>query len=165
MGATAIGTASYILLLSEKSPPETRRKATLQSLSRSLSEKAPRGRILLSDKTPLPQEGEQFQKRKTGPIRPGPQPGRNARALFIKAGGSSASANCTNFPVSFYYTCFIAIRQVFLFGSPCPQKTGLSLSENSIVQKREKLSFSEKIFFPRSPALQSHTVPVYNLNA
>ncbi len=41
----------------------------------------------------------------------------------------------------------------FFSAAPAPQKTGLSLSENSIVQKREKLSFSEKNFFPPIPGL------------
>ena len=108
-----------LFLAVRKEPsPKNRRKATLESLSRFLSEKAQRGGILLSDKTPLPQEGEQFWKEGTESrdrIQKGPQ---RPNAFYTKAGGRAASANCTNFPVRFYYTCFIPFRQAFLFCPP-----------------------------------------------
>ena len=157
--------------MSEKALPKARGKAAVGKLARRSSPgQPPKGRNLFSGKLPHPNGGGNKSKGR-GPLRLGePGPGHFPGNHLSKGRRETpVSANCTNFPVGFYYTCFTSFRQGDSFGGfvsllGVPADFWCQSVRPKYSQRPEKFSGREK-FFPKGCGLAMVRGSGYNLSA
>lgn len=158
---------SVICRCQKKALPKPAGKRPTKSLSRFLSEKALRGgKILLSDKPPLPQEGGQF--RKEGTERPDPQGGAMPQDVLYQGRRQGRFCELHKFSCWFLlYLLYSFPSSPSFWGPSFPRRPvpGQTFSAYSIVRRGGKISSPRKFFRAPGLSLQSHMVTGYNSKA